>query len=198
MPTATKSLANRTTARGRLRSPLEAGMRLLCTELEGVNLASKQIDGGSLLIDGTLEAKGLVKDIENKVTVMDFEAPFSLSVDLACGDKDCVEADVAIEDFSARFVSTEEVELDANLRLAIVVKKQRKMKLITNLIQGEEKKENNSAISVYIPIEGEDLWTVSKRLNASPEKIMELNKDVEFPLTGNERILVYRQIKKDY
>lgn len=57
---------------------------------------------------------------------------------------------------------------------------------------------NHSAISVYIPAEGEDLWTVSKKLNACPEAIMQYNPDLTFPLTGGERILIYRQIIKDY
>ena len=56
-----------------------------------------------------------------------------------------------------------------------------------------DKKTEDSAISVYIPREGEELWSLAKRLNATPESIMSANKDLQFPLTGKERIAVYRQ-----
>ena len=56
-----------------------------------------------------------------------------------------------------------------------------------------EKKLEDWAISVVIPFKGEDLWSLSKRLNQSPEEITMANKDLTFPLSGEERIVIYRQ-----
>ena len=55
-----------------------------------------------------------------------------------------------------------------------------------------EKQINESAISVYIPMQGEGLWQLSKRLNIPPEKLLETNHDLQFPLSGDERIVIYR------
>jgi hypothetical protein len=54
---------------------------------------------------------------------------------------------------------------------------------------------NINAFSVYIPKAGEELWSLAKRLRRSPESIQESNPNLQFPLKGNERIFVYRQIK---
>jgi chorismate mutase len=57
-----------------------------------------------------------------------------------------------------------------------------------------EKKKQTSAISVYIANCGEELWDLSKRLSVSPEVLSANNKDLEFPLSGKERIVIYRQL----
>ena len=53
----------------------------------------------------------------------------------------------------------------------------------------------DSAISVYIAHENEGLFPLAKRLNVSPEQLVLLNPDLEFPLSGKERIVVYRREK---
>ena len=58
---------------------------------------------------------------------------------------------------------------------------------------GAEKAIQAAAISVYIPLAGEGLWELAKRLNVCPEKLVETNSELQFPLTGKERIVVYRQ-----
>ena len=56
-----------------------------------------------------------------------------------------------------------------------------------------EKPACECAISVYIPTPGEDLWGLAKRLNVAPETLVETNKELRFPLTGDERIVIYRK-----
>lgn len=65
---------------------------------------------------------------------------------------------------------------------------------LTDIISVGEKKKENSAISVYIAKPNEELWDISKRLSVSPENLSANNKELEFPLTGKERIVVYRQL----
>ena len=50
-----------------------------------------------------------------------------------------------------------------------------------------------AAISVYIPLEGEGLFSLAKRLNVSPESLVNTNRELNFPLSGKERIVIYRQ-----
>ena len=50
----------------------------------------------------------------------------------------------------------------------------------------------DSALSVYIPASGDGLWDTAKKLLQSPDEIQATNPDLTFPLTGKERILVYR------
>lgn len=68
------------------------------------------------------------------------------------------------------------------------------VKVVSNLEEGAEKVVNDSAISVYIPKQGDCLWEVSKVLGVSEEEILTINKDLTFPLNGDERIVVYREV----
>jgi hypothetical protein len=69
--------------------------------------------------------------------------------------------------------------------------------LIDATVQGEIAP-NDNAFSVYIPYKGEDLWSISKRIGISPDEVVACNPELDFPLTGDERILVYRQKTKEY
>ena len=66
--------------------------------------------------------------------------------------------------------------------------------IITKVTEGDEKPVNDSAISVYIPKPNDTLWDISKELGVSEEEILKINKDLTFPLSGEERIVVYREM----
>ena len=81
------------------------------------------------------------------------------------------------------------------LELSVIVEKQKKAQIsyIGNVIEKGEKPTNEAPISIFIPKENEELWSLSKRLNVSPKELAQTNADLQFPLTGKERIVVYRQ-----
>ena len=45
-----------------------------------------------------------------------------------------------------------------------------------------------------VPFENEDLWSLAKRLSVCPEQLVSTNPELQFPLTGEERIVIYRQL----
>lgn len=65
----------------------------------------------------------------------------------------------------------------------------------TSIEVGEDKEVNASAISVCIPKKGDTLWELSKAFGVSEDEILALNGDLSFPLNGDERIVIYREIK---
>ena len=58
---------------------------------------------------------------------------------------------------------------------------------------GADIPENECAISVYIPESGDGLWEVSKKLKKPPEEVSRCNAELEYPLCGDERIVIYRR-----
>ena len=66
------------------------------------------------------------------------------------------------------------------------------VKYVSEITEGEKRTESNCAISVYIPKSGDDLWSTAKNLRQSPDEIKSTNPDLAFPLTGSERIVVFR------
>ena len=112
--------------------------------------------------------------------------PFSVKVKLD-GNKfefiKCEAVDVKVSKNHVEFI----------LKVSFLDVMECKFKVITEVLEGQKKKVNSSAISVYIPNKGDELWDVAKELGVLEEEILKINKDLEFPLSGNERIVVYRE-----
>ena len=68
--------------------------------------------------------------------------------------------------------------------------------IITELTQGEMRELPSSAISIHIAKSGETLWDVAKALGSTPELVMLQNPDITLPLSGGERVIVYRHLTK--
>ena len=84
-------------------------------------------------------------------------------------------------------------DLECILKVSFLDSEDFSVNVITKIDEGAEKVVNDSAISVYIPNKNDTLWDVSKALGVKEEDILLTNSDLEFPLTGNERIVVYRE-----
>lgn len=85
-----------------------------------------------------------------------------------------------------------ECEAEAVLKIAAADCEEVKVRYVTEITEGEAKTHCDSAVSVYIPAAGDTLWDTAKRLLQSPEEIEATNPQLTFPLSGKERILVYR------
>ena len=85
-----------------------------------------------------------------------------------------------------------ECEAEASLKITAADGESYTVKYVASATEGEPIKRSDSAVSVYIPAAGDGLWETAKRLSESPENIRSSNPDLNFPLTGKERILIYR------
>lgn len=119
--------------------------------------------------------------------------PFSVS--LSGLSPDCKEITVAVCGVSLRQRAEGECEGEAVLKIACADGEVKKVKYLTGAAEGGEKKMCDSAVSVYITAAGDGLWETAKRLSESPESIQLSNPELSFPLTGKERILIFRAKK---
>ncbi len=142
------------------------------------------LQDSEILIEGILNVSALF--IDETYFSKSSSVPFSIKVRLD-GNK-------------FEFIKSEVVDLKISKNHAEFIVKvsfldllECKFKAITEITEGQKKKVNDSAISVYIPNQGDELWDVAKELGVLEEDVLKINKDLEFPLTGNERIVVYRE-----
>jgi len=172
---------------------LPADARITAVGGETVEITSVKSTDLGLKIEGVIKADLYYKDGEGKNSAIAVETPFE--TDAACVLKE--DCDIKLKSITGNVIikqiSSEEAELSADLLLTVYSYGANGFKYIKEVSVTGEKKTEDSAISVYIPREGEELWSLAKRLNATPESIMSANKDLQFPLTGKERIAVYRQ-----
>ena len=85
------------------------------------------------------------------------------------------------------------MELEGEVYLTVYPREKSNLCFIKDVKILGEKQENPCAISVYLASAGEECFSLAKRLNVCPDTLMQTNKDLQFPLSGKERIVVYRQ-----
>lgn len=99
---------------------------------------------------------------------------------------------VAVVGVSLRQRAEGECEAEAVLKITVPDGERHSVRYLTGAEEGEKKSVNNSAISVYIPAAGDGLWETAKKLGCQPESITKANPELNFPLSGKERILIFR------
>ncbi len=172
---------------------LPVGATVLAVGGERVEIVSKECDGGEYKITGVLEATVYFADGEGNYFTRKAQTPFEIKERLIATCNSHIKLNIHIASARAKILSLTEIELEADLKWSVCLKESQHIDLIKEIKQTKTKLKCDSALSVYIPIEGEDLWSLAKRLNESPEHLVETNKDLCFPLTGKERIVVYRR-----
>ncbi len=175
---------------------LAGGSRLTCVAVERVETISVKSQDGKTKIDGVIDALAFIKDGEENILSKKVEVPFDCFFDIELGGEYSV--CLKVEEVKGKLLSLGEVELYITVVLCAQTYKKEEITFICAVEVGKEKKIKTQAMSVYIPLAGEELWDIAKRLNSSPEVILEINSDLTFPLTGEERLLIYRQEKKNY
>ena len=174
-------------------SDLPVGASVLAVGDECVQILKISCDEGLAKITGTLSAVAYMRDGENGIFSCKLETPFEnqLDCEFAC------ETDITLvakaKNARARIVSLNEMELESEIYFTVYPEEMNSISVIGEVKVLGEKQKETSAISVYIPTAGEELWSLSKRLNVCPEKLVATNPELQFPLTGNERIVIYRQ-----
>ena len=173
-------------------SPLEADVSIMATTVENVSITTYSETDEGLKVEGEatffVYAKGTAG-----VNVIKAKTPFDIIVDCPILDAENKKVLAVGKCATTRIVSLSELEISFDLVVSVSATKNGKFVCVKDVCSLGEKQVCDCALSVYISYPGEELWSLAKRLNESPERILMTNKDLQFPLTGDERIVVYRQ-----
>lgn len=88
-----------------------------------------------------------------------------------------------------------ECEAEAALKITAAVCVQKTCSYVAEISDGADDERQPPAITVLVPSAGETLWSAAKRLKLSPEEVAEACGGTSFPLSGEERIVIYRPKK---
>ena len=191
-PLAVNSVKERITERISV-AEISTDKKVCCSCDEKIEIVSSIIENEQLKITGVISGKLLLTNAENKLESISIEAPFEKVLDCSLTNATNFIVTALPTTFTAKVLSAVEVEICSNVVFAIYAEETCKIKCIGEVKSLGEKEVNESAISVYISTEGESLWSLAKRLNVCPDSLLETNNDLDFPLSGKERIVVYRQ-----
>ena len=140
-------------------------------------------------IEGSVSAT-LIYEQNGETHSTEINLPFAVEL-LGLNDLNG-EMSVAVCGVNIRQRSEGECEAEAVLKISAADSEDCSVRYVCGITEAEKLEKSNSAISVFVPAAGDDLWSMAKKLSQSPEEIKATNPDLAFPLTGNERILVFR------
>ena len=180
-------------------APLDADMPFIdniCAVCGGrMNIAVAAAETDRVRIEGLINTGVIYFNREaDSVSSVQVELPFSIALS-APGVKEgsVVMAKGIVTDIGARPRKGTEIDIGASVCISIQVFESRDGLCVKEIEIGAERDLKMSAIAVYITKAGESLWDVAKALCTTPELILSYNPGLKVPLSGNERILVYRQ-----
>lgn len=142
-------------------------------------------------IEGSVTAT-LLYEQNGEVRSTEINLPFTVTLS---GVNECGDIGVAVCGVNLRQRAEGECEGEAVLKISVADCEANTVRYVTDAAEAGEKEKCDSAISVYVPAAGDDIWETAKKLSQSPEEISATNPDLSFPLSGKERILVFRAKK---
>ncbi|MBD5583684.1 MAG: hypothetical protein HDQ88_01175 [Clostridia bacterium] len=166
------------------KAKLDYTCAFLAVTLPGAEYA-RTADG----IEGSVSAT-LLYEQAGEVHSTEVNLPFAVT--LTGLSADCKELSVAVCGMSLRQRAEGECEGEAVLKITGADGETKTVNYLVEVAECGEKKAPDCAISVYIPTAGDGLWETAKRLSETPESIQQSNPELNFPLSGKERILIYR------
>ena len=165
--------------------------RVICAAGEKIEVVSATKKDNALCIVGAFTVNGLFVGDDGVIFTRKSEVPFETTI--PCEAEGTISVAAVIKSATVKLITFTETECDAEAVFTVYSENAFNVEVISEIEEGEPKTVPDAAVSVYIPLAGEGLWELSKRLNVCPESLVSTNPDLQFPLTGKERIVVYRQ-----
>ena len=152
------------------------------------------VSDGEITAEGVLDAAVFFKNGQGEADCAHVSLPFSFPVRSDRARKGMRADVVAIAcGVTVRQKKEGELETEGALKLFFTLREPREARYVCRMEAGEEKPVRDVAISVFVPAAGDTLWAAAKKLDRPPEKVQEENPSLSFPLTGGERIVLYRK-----
>lgn len=158
-------------------------------------ITNSYIANNKLNVEGVVRFNVLYFNRES-MSVVGFitECPFEVSGGINDDMQDFSNiTSIAVGDITFKSRRGKEIDINANVFVTSNLLNNENCAVITNIEVGEEKQENECAISIYYVKAGEQIWDVAKKMNVSPDLILEQNPDLKLPLEGGEKVFIFRQ-----
>ena len=168
---------------------------LQAAALCGVEIGATVADG-EIACEGVLNAVVFGKDAEGAPASARVSLPFAFPVrsDRArAGDR----AEVSALCCGVSVRRRGEPEAEGSLKLFVTLYTGEEGKYVADLNVGAPADEGAGAVTVFFPAAGDTLWEIAKKIGRAPEDIGAAAPGLAFPLTGSERIVLWRRKDPD-
>ena len=97
---------------------------------------------------------------------------------------------MCLNNVAARSRRGKEIEVSADLCVYADVFSREESSAITNVVVGEEKRQEDCSLIIYMVREGQSLWDVAKENNVDPDMILQQNPELELPIKMGDKIWI--------
>jgi hypothetical protein len=170
--------------------------RILCSVANKLSIANSYIDDGRLTLEGTVTSTVIYFSGETSSTSsVDVELPFSITTNENIRGQ-IIAAYGEVVELGAKLRRGNEIDIRAEIAVIISSMETEMVRMVTNLIVGDVSEIPAAAISLHVARAGESLWDIAKSLRTTPELILLQNPELDLPIKGGERVIVYRHLAK--
>ena len=166
---------------------------LQASALARAEVAAIALDG-EITAEGVIHAVVFYKDSAGAENCVKVSLPFSFPVRSDRARRGMhAEVCALVCGVAVRQKTEGELEAEGTLKLFVTLETEEEAEYVGGLTVGQPQAESQSAIGVYVPSAGDTLWETAKKLGKQPEEVQKANPELTFPLSGKERIIVYRK-----
>jgi len=152
--------------------------------------SAKNIDD-KIIIEGVANTTVMYYTKETaSITSVKVEIPFFVE-ERSKGDFSSI-ATIAINNITARSKRGKEIEVNADLCVYADTYNLKNVCIISDVALGDKKPEDDCVLYLYMVKPNQTVWEIAKEMNVSVDTIMEQNSDIQFPLVGGERLVIYK------
>lgn len=151
-------------------------------------------DDNDLVVEGVVNTDIIYTD-ENGYNSVRAEIPFSVAVASEIPFSKDVRVHCDVQRISASVVREREFDIVMDIAIKACGFSHLEADYIGAVTVGEARVANNSALSVYVTSEGEEMLDICKALSAMPEDVMAQNPTLELPTKEGEKIVYFRALK---
>jgi len=191
-----RSLFERIEGSVTLSNEMPLAERVIAVASDRLNLTNTYILDEKLVIEGTVTASIIYysNETEGKNTIA-IELPFSITtMEHMAGE--IVLSSGEVYEINAKLRRGNEFDIRAEVLINAIANEKEKLRVISELDIGDEALIPQAAISLHIARKDESLWDIAKAMRTTPELILLQNPGLELPLSGGERVMIYRHLKR--
>ncbi len=179
-------------ASGEIPFELSQNESIVCSLCENIVECETVFENNKTIVNGVVESCLLIRG-ENGYEKRKVNCPFI--VELSSDYKYSKLLDCKISQLEVKY-SKDTLKYQFILQLSFKTVEKSTCYVIIKVDETSKRQQNDSAISVYIPSEGDTMWDICKTLGVTEDVILKTNKDLQFPLSQDDRIIIYREITK--
>jgi|GEM_PF-1495273 len=161
------------------------------SRVSGINLIPAD---GKITVEGVLSANLVYECEEKLMRTHEAQVPFSTVVRIeGVNTGHTVQASVQPVNCNIKARRGKELLIDARLGLSIACVSANTANIPADVIIGDAKVRDDSAIMIYIASDKETLWDIAKRISVSQSEIIKQNPHIASETRPGDKIFIYRQ-----